>query len=455
MNLHGNINIFINEKMIYCILAFSLIIRILKLEEIPPGFYVDEVVFGYDAYSLITTGRDSDGNLLPIYFRHLGTYVDPIYVYSIIPLILLFGNTIFSVRFTSVLYGVMSIFTTYLFVKEAFNKKLALLTSLFLALSPWHFFFSRVGFQCISFTFYFTLSLYFLLKSLQNKPRFLYLGFIILGISIYTYFVSRLFIPLFILGFIFIYRKKLLYLDEFRKYLIWSFFIFFIIITPFIYNLVFNYEIIMSRFNHVSIFRNGYESMRIEFNLPENFSRYLLVSLSFVENYISHISPTFLFFEGDPNPRHSLREFGQLYLFQSLPILFGIFVCIKERREIHKLLIFWLAIYSIPASLTYEGIPHAVRTITALPLFEIFTSIGLSYMFTAINKDKSFALLLLINSILLSYNVIKFFNHYFSIYSVYAYPYWNTKFNEVVIFLENVKNSYRNVFVEETCLSYP
>ncbi len=162
----------------------------------------------------------------------------------------------------------------------------------------------------------------------------------------------------------------------------------------------------MSRFNHVSIFRNGYESMRIEFNLPENFSRYLLVSLSFVENYISHISPTFLFFEGDHNPRHSLREFGQLYLFQSLPILFGTFVCIKERREIHKLLIFWLAIYSIPASLTYEGIPHAVRTITALPLFEIFTSIGLSYMFTAINKDKSFALLLLINSILLSYNVI-------------------------------------------------
>jgi 4-amino-4-deoxy-L-arabinose transferase-like glycosyltransferase len=191
MNLHGNIKIFINEKMIYCILVFSLIIRILKVEEIPPGFYVDEVVFGYDAYSLITTGRDSDGNLLPIYFRHLGTYVDPIYVYSIIPLILLFGNTFFSKIYFCSLWCYVNFY--YLsFCQRGFQQKIALLTSLFLALSPWHFFFSRVGFQCISFTFYFTLSLYFLLKSLQNKPRFLYLGFIILGISIYTYFVSRL-----------------------------------------------------------------------------------------------------------------------------------------------------------------------------------------------------------------------------------------------------------------------
>src|SRR3972149_8030343 len=69
-----------------------------KLDVIPPGFYVDEALHGYSAYSILETGKDEYGKDFPMVFRMYGSYNEPLYIYlSTLP-IKIWGLTAFSVR---------------------------------------------------------------------------------------------------------------------------------------------------------------------------------------------------------------------------------------------------------------------------------------------------------------------------------------------------------------------
>ena len=48
------------------IFILGLLVRVLFLSSHPSGFTPDEASFGYDAYSILKTGRDQWGNFLPI-----------------------------------------------------------------------------------------------------------------------------------------------------------------------------------------------------------------------------------------------------------------------------------------------------------------------------------------------------------------------------------------------------
>jgi 4-amino-4-deoxy-L-arabinose transferase-like glycosyltransferase len=453
----SKIKLLSNEKIaLIAILIFSFLIRVVRIEEIPPGFYPDELFVGFDAYSLIHTYRDSHGNFLPWYFRDWDSYIDPIYPYSVVPFVALFGNNVFAVRFASVLYGTLSVLTTYLLVKEMFNKKLALLASFFLSISPWHFVLNRIAFHVNSFTFYFTLGLYFLFKGLKRNSKFLWLGSLIIGASLYTYFVSRLFVPLFLLGFFFIYRDELL---TFKKDLMISIFILVLVATPLIYNLIFNFSITQKRFNDVSIFRGeNLESIKDELKLPKDVPNFYLVILSFLRNYFSHLSPNFLFISGDSNLRHSLKGFGQLYIFQAILIFPALLICLKEKKKEQLLLLLWFFLFPMPASFTYVGIPHAIRAITGLPLFEILSSIGTMFLVSKYQKShykKFWTFIFIIFLIFSVYQVVKFFYHYFFIYPNYSYWDWHTNFGHVIQYIETIKNNYEKVMITSKCCIFP
>ncbi len=45
------------------------VMRFTMLSETPPGFFCDEASTGYDAYSILQTGRDQHGEKLPLYAR--------------------------------------------------------------------------------------------------------------------------------------------------------------------------------------------------------------------------------------------------------------------------------------------------------------------------------------------------------------------------------------------------
>ena len=93
------------------ILAFFL--RTYKLSTLPPGFHVDEVKAGWNAYSLWLTGRDDWLHPFPLHYDTFGDQRPTGLFYAIIPSLKLFGLTQYAVRFTPALFGSLAVFAVF------------------------------------------------------------------------------------------------------------------------------------------------------------------------------------------------------------------------------------------------------------------------------------------------------------------------------------------------------
>src|SRR3989344_8293278 len=100
------------------ILVIAGFIYIYKLDKIPSGVYVDEATVAYNAFSISETGRDEYGKSYPMLFRLLGSYTPPVFVYSAIPLIKLFGTKIIAFRFISVVSALVSILIFFQLIRQ-------------------------------------------------------------------------------------------------------------------------------------------------------------------------------------------------------------------------------------------------------------------------------------------------------------------------------------------------
>lgn len=150
-----NIQIF----LLSIVVVLGAIIRFYRLGSIPSGFHRDEAYLGYNAYSILKTGHDMTGNFLPIHISSF-LYSPGGYSYLSIPAIIIFGLSPFSIRFASAFFGTLSILATYLlvsalakFTKTQNNQNrnylsssvIALLSSFYLAITPWHINLSRTA----------------------------------------------------------------------------------------------------------------------------------------------------------------------------------------------------------------------------------------------------------------------------------------------------------------------
>src|SRR5271170_7064405 len=97
---------FTNKKfsvsVLTLILVLGLALRLWQLGAVPPSPDWDEVALGYDAYSIMHTGRDEFGAFLPSVLRSFDDYKPALYAYLAIPTVAVFGLTTFAVRLPSV-----------------------------------------------------------------------------------------------------------------------------------------------------------------------------------------------------------------------------------------------------------------------------------------------------------------------------------------------------------------
>ncbi len=130
------------------IFIFGTALRVWRLDQAPKGALVDELHFGYLAYSLIHTGADEHGNKWPLIFTGFGDSKLPAMAYLDIPSVALFGLTVTAIRIPSAIAGSLLIFAAYwLLLEITKRKKWALLGAFITAISPWSFFLSRFGFE--------------------------------------------------------------------------------------------------------------------------------------------------------------------------------------------------------------------------------------------------------------------------------------------------------------------
>src|SRR5438270_3600910 len=85
------------------IIVLGFFLRIVNLQVSPPGFNADEAALGYNAYSILKTGKDEWGETLPLVFKSFSDYKPGVYVYLDIPFVALFGLNELAVRLPSII----------------------------------------------------------------------------------------------------------------------------------------------------------------------------------------------------------------------------------------------------------------------------------------------------------------------------------------------------------------
>lgn len=355
--------------ILFLIVMLAIFLRFYNLNELPAGLNTDEVSLGYDAYSILLTGQDQYGKSFPVFLRSFGAYQSPLYAYLTTIPIFLFGLSIFSVRFLSVLVGVLTVVVTFVLIyKHKNNLKFweALLTSFILSFVPWAVFFQRTAVEASLGLFLTVMAIYFLLKSLQKPPFFILAG-IILGLSTHAYQAQRLGSLLLILGFILLFAKQFL---KNKKIILIGLTLFLVIQIPQL--ILINSQAGTRRLSQVNYFskdyfdQNGGNLKSIPFGYP------VYIFNQFSSHYIAYFSPKNLFFDPDPQGVRGIPELSVFYNWMLIPLLFGLKVFWEKRKDSFIRIMFLLMVTSpIPAGLTREPF----YTLRVLPLLWVLTII--------------------------------------------------------------------------------
>ncbi len=443
-----------NSKILTILLAIifiASILRLYKLAQNPPSLYWDEVSLGYNAYSILKTGKDEHGEIFPpARFIAFGDFKPPGYIYASVPSIALFGLTEFAIRFPSSVSGILFGLVSYLLTKQLFrNNKIALLSSFLVTISPWSLQISRGAFEAHLASLFNTLAVLFILKFRKNKGQYLLASFIFFIFSFYTFNANRIIAPL-LLTCLAIFKIKDI-MDE-KKWLTISILTSIILLFPSFSYL--NSRESRVRFQEVSIFNNleiiKKSNQRIEQdnNIIARFihNRRLSYAKEFLKHYFDHFKADYLFISGDNNPRLSSQAVGELYIL-SLPFLIlGIIFTIKNFGRNSVPLFLWLTIAIIPSAVSKET-PHALRTASVLPIYEIFSAYGLWYLIFKLSSIKYFLSVVL--SILLFLNFFYYLHFYYSHYPLDWFGEWQYGYKEAVLTAQQVANQYDHILVTE------
>ncbi len=433
----------LSSNAILILLSVIMIIggtlRFYDLSKIPLGFFCDEASIGYNAYSVLTTGKDEYDKDHPLFFEAFGEYKSPIQIYSAIPFIAMLGLTETATRMPSALYGSIAIIGIFLLTRQINTKNkyinyISLFSAFLLAISPWHIHMSRISLEAISAFITFTIfGLYFFLKSIKNPPLML-ISSIFFTFAIYSYFPARIFIPLVGIFLIIFYIKFFL---SHLKITVLCVYIVGILLTPMIIHLLNEGG---ARWEQVSIFAQD-DSLQYQLS-------------HVVNNYISHFSPNFLFITGDSGmngqfiTRHSVRGMGELYYFQSILLIIGAFILYKKSRKSFWLIIFLLIVYPVGSMFTIDQSAQATRSsigIIPLTILSAFGIYPILYM-----KKKSRNIILILSSLVLFISFSLYVHAYFQNYNKYSSDFWGWQYgpNKIISYFVDHENDYDSLYME-------
>ena len=434
------------------LLAFSL--RFYQLGENPPHLNWDEAALGYNAYSILKTGRDEYGIKFPLYLRSFDDYKPPMYVYLTIPSVAIFGLNDWAVRLPSALLGTLTVAMMYFLVKEiSDNSKLAILSMFFLAISPWHLQFSRVAFEANIALFFTVFGVWMFLKGIK-KAKFLILSVIFCSFTLYSYHSPRVFIPLLGLGLAFLFRKKIF---KAWKYCLLAVIMGMVICLPLV-KIMASTEGQM-RIRGTSIFAHPIKLLdqssertnkdRLQGFLLAGFfhNRRLAYFKTALDGYLLHFNLNWLFLKGDIN-RHHAPEVGLLYLWELPFVLAGIYFLIKKKPKFYQIIFLWLFLAPVPAAPTLQ-LPHAVRALNMVIPLHIFTASGVYMFLENIRERKS----LIKNCLLSAACCLLFINFIYYLHQYYVHlpldwsDDWQYGRKEMVLAAESLKDRYNEIIV--------
>ncbi len=381
-------------------------IRLYGLLQNPISLFADEVDIGYQAQSFIATGRDYQGNFIPLQFHSFSDVRTSLPIYATILVSFIPGVSLdLAIRLTPAIFSVLGILLIYLLTNNLFklfdlDTKIKIFepgfwSALVLSLMPWHFTYSRIGFELSMLFTFFVAGMYFYTLYLKSKKTFLLvLSLVILSLTPMIYSTAKfaiLLYPLILMlipGSIWVFwkQKAVLY--------------FVILFIPL--GLLFLNGGSGKRFSEVSIFTDPTVSTQINFLRNEDLgpvakvgsetnplsklahNKAVDVSKMFLNNIINPISFSYLFLQGDTNERHAVQGWGMLEKTLMIPLLFGFYKLASKKKKIFILFLLSLTFAAIlPASLTRDGFNHSSRNFMLIIPLVLLCGYGFAGIFSS------------------------------------------------------------------------
>jgi len=420
-----------NNLVLIAILLLALFLRSFRLDYLE--LFGDELDAGYQAYSLMTTGHDYMGNLMPSYIHSFFEWRAPGLMYAIIPFIKIFGLNEWGVRMGPAVFGVLSIWGFYvLLLTVGIKKKVALTTAFLLSITPWHIQYSRAGFEITLLSCLLIFGLYFLIK------KKICIASIFLSFSLYTYSSANILMPLFVVMTLYFYKINL---KDFVKLVVVGL----ILSLPLAYQLLFGH--VGDRFDTMNILSN--KDVIALVNDYQNASGNTLVSKIFYNKYVVSIKKiafnysnafgsNFLFKDGDVTFRHSLHQVGNMFWFE-LPLIFaGLVVSIKHKKYLWVLGL--LLVSPIASSLTIDGFNHATRLFMLVFPLSFLAALGFHSIY-------NFKFLFIVFFV---YEFCQFQFYYWNFYRDESWRWWHTGYKQSMQYILDNKDKYQKVVMDNT-----
>ena len=445
----------INKLPLIIILLVAFLVRFINLNN-APALNPDEAALGYNAYSLIKTGKDEHGISWPLHFKSFGDFKPGGYVYLAIPFVKFFGLTPLATRMPNLILSLLTILFLYkLILLLSKSNGLALLSAAVLSLSPWHIHFSRGAWESSAALSFVVIGTYFFFKSIEEKFLLNFSFFVVLYVlSLYIYHSSRLVAPLLALTLVILYFKNLI--QKIPK-----------IFIPIALGVVLALPVAFSFLNNGGTARiggvgltadqgplwraneliNHHGNTKLINRITHN--KRILYLISWGQKYTSHFDLNFLSINGDEVPRSKVPEMGQIHLIELPFLILGLIFLFKSKIYNLRSKIFiiaFLLIAPIASSLTFQA-PSALRSLFMVIPFSILIALGIFSFFNLLAKSKLKKIISIIFIIIYSYFIAYYLDSYFIHYSK-RYPFaWQYGFDQLVPYLEQQKTNYDQIYV--------
>ena len=400
------------------ILLLAAVLRFYNISNIPPGVNRDEASIGYTAYSLLHTGKDEYGRSFPFSFESFGDWKLPFYIYENMVSVSIFGLNEFAVRVPSALAGIATVALVFFLAEELFHtKRVSYLAMLLTAIAPWSIHLSRVGAETNTAVLLVTAAMLLFLKSLKGMQWLLIPSAVCFALSYFTYAGNYVFTTLLGIGLFFFYKNAV----KRTKYL-WTSLAIFFVLAFFIWYQTTSAN--HTKLSGISIFGDP-SVVHAQIEIPRNehvnpsslftklvHNKIVFGGERFLQNYTNTFSASFLFINGGTNHAHNIKNFGNMYIVESLFLFLGLVYLIALKRGKEKnLVLWWFFISPIAASITKDA-PHTTRTYAIFPILPLVVAFGIWWFFSCIQKKYKYPILAVV-LLLFILNITLYLDRYY------------------------------------------
>lgn len=440
---------------LFVITILAGLLRFYRLGEIHEGLHRDEAFLGYNAYSVLKTGRDMNGNFLPLHLASF-LYSPAGYSYLSIPFISVFDLSAFSTRFASAFFGTLTVIVIYFLARTLFlSSKLSALGSFLLAVSAWHINLSRTATENVIVVFFLLLGTLSYFLWMRKKQIFLLIfSMASFALTLLLYQAPRAFLPFFIPLLFLIFRSSSKKTLAIGLYAI-------LILLPLI--IIIRSPELSLRIKTVSLFATAETQLKTDELIREDgtqrisgmqsrlfHNKLIGYAQQFMTNYFSHFSYDFLFGDKGLPDRYRVANSGLLYLFELPLVLLGLIHLLQKDRRNFLFLTGWVALVPIGSALTFDDVPNLQRTLLMLPAFVFTSATGLAYLISSLpagEAGKKYQIFLLFYTLFLVFNISYYFHQYYVHLPVHQSWFRHEGYKELITKVNDYLPSFEKVII--------